>query len=167
MWTPQKLPYLKCCVLADVPYFDISSVAMGKLSTTPISATNKPSIFPKGKSSSVYQFDPEKFDENSWPILKDMLTKVGCVSGCRLMQSHVHLRKTCNHLATYTLRCTHGVVYQKSCSSTFEVDDIGPGNVVTEFVKRVKTKGAMKSTCLCVFFSALYEFALYVFIYTN
>jgi len=77
-------------------------------------------------------------------MLKDVLIKVGCVSGCRLVLSHVSFRKTCNHLATYTLRCTHGFVYQNSGASTFEEGNIGPSNVVTEFIKRVKTKCAMK-----------------------
>ena len=77
-------------------------------------------------------------------MLKDILTKVGCVSGCPLTVSHVAFRKTCNRLATYTLRCTHGTVYRNSGASTFEEGNIGPSNVVTEFIKQVKTKGAMK-----------------------
>ncbi len=101
-------------------YFDISSAAIRKLSTTPIGASNQPFTFPKGKSASVYRFDPQIFNENSWPKLKDMLTKVGCVSGCQLTVSHVALRKTCNRLATYTLHCTHGRVYQNYGASTFE-----------------------------------------------
>jgi hypothetical protein len=63
-------------------YLDISSAAMGKLSTTPIGASYQPVTFPKGKSASFYRFDPQIFNENSWPKLKEMLTKVGCVSGC-------------------------------------------------------------------------------------
>ncbi len=125
-------------------YLDISSAAIGKLSTTPIGASKQPFTFPKGKSASVYQFDPQIFNENSWPKLKDMLTKVGCVSGCRLTVSHVALRKTCNRLATYTLRCTHGRVYRNYGASAFEESDVGPSNVVTKFIKHVKTKGAMK-----------------------
>jgi hypothetical protein len=35
-------------------YLDISSAAMGKLSTTPIGAYNQPFTFLKGKSASVY-----------------------------------------------------------------------------------------------------------------
>jgi hypothetical protein len=35
-------------------------------------------------------------------------------------------------------------LYQKIGASTFEEGNIGPSNVVTEFIKRVKTKGAMK-----------------------
>ena len=77
-------------------------------------------------------------------MLKDVLMKVGYVSGCRLAVSHVSFRKTCNRMATYTLRCTHGFVYRNSGASTFEEGNIGPSNVVTEFIKRVKTKGAMK-----------------------
>ena len=125
-------------------YLDISSAAMGKLSTTPIGAYNQPSTFPKGYSASFFRFDPKIFNENSWPMLKDVLTKVGCVSGCRLAVSHFAIEKTCNRLATYTLRCTHGVIYQNIGASTFEEGNIGPSNVVTEFIKRVKTKGAMK-----------------------
>ncbi len=101
-------------------YLDISSAAMGKLSTTCIGASNQPFTFPKGKSASVYRFDRQIFNENSWPKLKDMLTKVGCVSGCRLTVSHADIRITCNRLATYTLRCTHERVYQKKGASTFK-----------------------------------------------
>ena len=82
-------------------------------------------------------------------MLKDMLPKVGCVSGCRLMVSHVAFRKTCNRLATYTLRCTHGI-YQNFGASNFEEGNIGPSNVVTEFIKRVNTKGAMKGKWVCI-----------------
>jgi hypothetical protein len=77
-------------------------------------------------------------------MLKDVLTKVGCVSGCRLAVSHTSSRKSCSRLATYTLRCPHGVLYQKSGASTFEEGNIGPSNVATEFIKCVKTQGAMK-----------------------
>ena len=125
-------------------YLDISSAAMGKLSTTPIGAYNQPSIFPKGRSASYFRFDPELFNENSWPMLKNVLTKVGCVSGCRLALSHTSSRKSSSRLATYTLRCTHGFVFKKSGGSTLEEGNIGPSNVATEFIKRVKTKGAMK-----------------------
>ena len=131
-------------ILQGDEYLDISSAAMGKLSTTPIDDSNQPFTYPKGKSASVYRFDPKIFNENSWPMLKDMLTKVGCVSGCGLTVSHVAFRKTCNRLATYTLLCTHGLVYKNSGASTFEEGNVGPSNVVTEFIKRVKTKGTMK-----------------------
>ena len=33
---------------------DVSSAAMGDLSTTPVGATNQPDMFPKGKGFSVY-----------------------------------------------------------------------------------------------------------------
>ena len=136
------------CTTITIPqgdeYLDISSAAMGKLSTTPIGAYNQPLTFPKGKSATFFRFDPKIFNENSWPMLKDVLTKVGSVSGCRLAVSHSTIEKTCNRMATYTLRCTHEFVYQNSCASTFEEGNIGPSNVVTEFIKRVKTKGAMK-----------------------
>ncbi len=125
-------------------YLDISSAAMGKLSTTPIGTYNQPLTFPKGKSASIFRFDPKIFNENSWPMLKDVLTKVGCVSGCRLAVTHTTSRNTCNHLATYTLRSTHGFVYQNSGASIFNKGNIGLSNVATEFIKRVKTKGAMK-----------------------
>jgi hypothetical protein len=57
-------------------YLDISSAAMSKFSTTPIGAFNQPLTFSKGKCASVYRFDPQIFNENSWPKIKDMLTKV-------------------------------------------------------------------------------------------
>ena len=117
--------------------------------------------FPRGKSASFFRFDPKIFNEDSWPMLKDVLMKVGCVSGCRLAVSHVAFRKTCNCLATFTLHCTHRRVYQNSGASTFEEGNIGPSNVVTEFIKRVKTKGATKgkwvcSTCHCITYTNLH-----------
>jgi hypothetical protein len=51
-------------------YLDISSAAMGKFSTAPIGASNQPLTFPKGKCASVYRFDPQIFNENSWPKIK-------------------------------------------------------------------------------------------------
>lgn len=125
-------------------YLDISCAAMGALSTTPIRANNQPLTFPKGKSASFFRFDPNIFNENSWPMLKDVLTKVGCVSGCRLAVSQSKPRKSCIRLATYTLRCTHGFVFKNQGASTFDEGNIGPSNVPTEFIKRVKTNGAMK-----------------------
>ena len=110
----------------DEGYLNISSAAMGKLSTVPIGAYNQPLTFPKGRSASFFRFDPKIFHENSWPMLKDVPMKVGCVSGCRLAVSHSASRKTCNRLATYTLRCTHGVIYRNIGASTFEEGNIGP-----------------------------------------
>jgi hypothetical protein len=89
-------------------FVDISSAAMGKLSTTPIGASNQPFTFLKGKSASVYQFDPKIFNENSWPMLKDMLTKVGCLSRCRLTVSQWHFGK----LAIIWL-CTHSYAHME------------------------------------------------------
>ncbi len=96
-----------------------------------------------------------------------MLTKVGCVSGCQLTVSHVALSKICNRLATYTLHCTHGRVYQNYGASTFEEGDVGSSNVVTEFIKRGKTKGAMKGKrvflpCHCPSFTKLHVMVLFI-----
>ena len=65
-------------------FLNISSAAQGKLSVTPDGATNQPNVYPKGQSPSLYCFDPDIFCENDWPKLKGMLSKVGCVSGCKL-----------------------------------------------------------------------------------
>jgi hypothetical protein len=126
-------------------FLNISSAAQGKLSVTPDGATNQPNVYPKGKSASVYRFDPDIYGENDWPKLKGMLCKVGCVSGCKLTtqfstpSNQSHTRK-----ATYYLSCTHGIKGRFSGSSIFNDDDIGPINVVTEQIRRTKTKGSMK-----------------------
>jgi len=60
--------------------------------------------------------------------------------------------KSCNKIASYTLRCTHGYVFRNKGASTFDEGDVGPNNVVTEFIKRVKTKGAMKGKFECYSF---------------
>ena len=66
-----------------IDLLDISSAAKGEESTTPVGATNQPYEYPRwGSSSSVFRFDPVIYGENSWPQLHNMLTKVGCVSGC-------------------------------------------------------------------------------------
>jgi hypothetical protein len=85
-----------------------------------------------------------------------MLTKVGCVSGCRLTVSHAGTRKMCNPLAACINCCTHGYLYRNKDASTFEEGDVGPSNVVIEFIKRVKTKRATKG-----------KFACYGFVYTT
>jgi hypothetical protein len=60
-----------------------SSAAIGASLITPIDATKQPGVYPKGKVASVYQFDPDiHMMKNSWPKLKSMITKIGCVSGC-------------------------------------------------------------------------------------
>jgi hypothetical protein len=59
-------------------YLDISSAASGELSVTPDGATKQPNEYP---TESFYMFDPDLYEENSWENLKEVLTKVGCVSG--------------------------------------------------------------------------------------
>ena len=54
-------------------FLNISSAAQGKFSVTPDGATNQPNVYPKGKSASLYRFDPDMFSENDWPKLKGML----------------------------------------------------------------------------------------------
>ncbi len=58
-------------------------------------------------------------------------------------------QKMCNCLAAYTLRCTHGFLYKNKGASTFEEGDVRPSNVVTKFIKRVKTKPATKGKFAC------------------
>ncbi len=60
------------------------------MSVTPDGATNQPNVYPKGKSPSLYRFDSDIFGENDWPKLKGMLSKVGCVSGCKLTTQFSH-----------------------------------------------------------------------------
>ena len=141
-------------------FLNISSAAQGKLSVTPDGATNQPNVYPKGQSPSLYRFDPDIFGENDWPILKGMLSKVGCVSGCKLttqysIPSHSPSKQSQTRKATYYLSCTHAIKGRFSGSSIFNDDDIGPINVVTEQIKRTKTKGSMKGN------------SLYDFVYTN
>ena len=126
-------------------FLNISSAAQGKLSVTPDGATNQPNVYPKGQSPSVYRFDPDIFGENDWPKLKGMLCKVGCVSGCKLTTQFSFPSKQCHtRKATYYLSCTHAIKGRFSGSSIFNDDDVGPINVVTEQIKRTKTKGSMK-----------------------
>ena len=78
----------------------------------------------------------------------------------------------CNRLAAYTLRCTHGRVYRNYGASTFEERDVGPSNVVTEFIKHVRTKGAMKGKQVflpspCPLFSKLHVMVLFMTSYIN
>ena len=118
---------------------DISSAANGADSSTPVGATNQPRSFPTGRNASLYRFDPEKFyGEGSWPALKEMITKAGCVSGCNIS---VRNKKGASALrkVTYFLRCGHGFVIRDRSRSIFNGDDVGACNVVTERLKRVKT----------------------------
>jgi len=122
----------------------ISSAANGADSSTPVGATNQPTSFPTGRNSSFYRFNPDKYyGEGSWSDMKDMITKAGCVSGCnisvRTKTGASALRKV-----TYWLRCGHGFVIQDSGCSIYNGDDVGACNVVTERLKRVKTRHALR-----------------------
>jgi hypothetical protein len=76
---------------------DISSAAMGASLSTPIGATKQPFDYPRcGASSSVYRFDLNLYNENSWSDLQSMLTKVRCVSGCRVIA-----RQVCDKTSRY------------------------------------------------------------------
>jgi hypothetical protein len=145
-------------------FLNISSAAQGKLSVTPDGATNQPNVYPKGQSPSLYRFDPDIFGENDWPKLKGMLCKVGCVSGCKLTTQHSspsHSRQT--RKATYYLSCTHAIKGRLSGSSIFNDDDIGPMNVVTEQIKRTKTKGSLKGNIeICFIFERLLYIRIHV-----
>jgi hypothetical protein len=63
---------------------------MGELSVTPHGATKQPTEYSTG---SFYMFDPDLYGENSWKMLKAMLTKVGCVSGCSLVIRNSNQKK--------------------------------------------------------------------------
>jgi hypothetical protein len=86
---------------------DISSLARGERSVTPDGATKQPTHYPTG---SCYMFDPDLYGENSWEKLKDILTKVGCVSGCSLLIHNSCQKKTMKQKATYLLCCSHGLL---------------------------------------------------------
>ncbi len=139
-------------------FLNISSAAQGNLSVTPDGAINQPNVYPKGKSASLYCFDPDIFGENDWPKLKGMLSKVGCVSGCKLttqfsFPSHSPSKQSHTRKATYYLSCTHAIKGRFSGSSIFNNDDIGPINVVREQIKRTKTKGSLKGNIeICFIF---------------
>jgi hypothetical protein len=73
-------------------FLDISSALMGNLSATPVGATKQPTVFPTGKSASLYRFDLDLYQgEESWPTLKEMLINAACVSGCRLFTRYLSL----------------------------------------------------------------------------
>jgi hypothetical protein len=42
-------------------FLDISSALMGDFSSTPVSATNQPTVYPSGKAASFYCFDPDLY----------------------------------------------------------------------------------------------------------
>ncbi len=98
----------------DDAFLNISSAVQGKLSVTPDGSTNQPNVYPKGKSSSSYRFDLDIFGENDLHKLKGMLSKVGCVSGCKLSTkssrpSHSPSKQSHTRKATYYLSCTHAI----------------------------------------------------------
>jgi hypothetical protein len=126
----------------------ISSAAMGMASVTLANATKQPDIYPKGRATSVYPFDLDIYGENSWMQLKSTLTQVGCVSGCRLVLHYTDQRQTLHRKACYKLWCSHRSLFQNNGSSNYLSDNVGPCNVVTDHLKRVKTSSALKGNVL-------------------
>jgi hypothetical protein len=138
----------------DIDQLDISSAAMGDLSTTPVHATKQPYQFPRyGKCSSVFRFDPDLYGENSWPQLHAMLTTVGCVNGCRLVVHRSYVCLTGLRKRFYKLKCTHGIAMENKGSSIFMNDNVGPSNVKRECMKRGKTSGAIRGKVHVVIWS--------------
>jgi hypothetical protein len=88
-------------------FLDISFAAMGESSFVPVDATKQPGVYQKGKAVPVYQFDPDTYYENSWQKLKFMMTKNGCVGGCRLVLRCTDMRITHQWKACYKLWCSH------------------------------------------------------------
>jgi len=91
-------------------FLNISSAAQGKRSVTPDGATNQPNVYPKGQSPSLYRFDSDIFGENDWQKLKGMLSKVGCVSGCKLTTRFSFLIPLLNkaiHVKQLTISAAH------------------------------------------------------------
>ncbi len=127
---------------------NISSAAMGTASVTPANATKQPAIHPKGRAASVYCFDPDIYDENSWMQLKSSLTQVGCVSGCRLVLRYMDQRQTLHWKACYKVLCSHRSLFQNNWSSNYLSDNVGPCNVATEHLTHVKTSGALKGNII-------------------
>ena len=65
---------------------------MGKSSTTPVGATNQPTMYLSGMAASFYCFDLDLYQgEQLWPTLKAMLINAGRVSGCRLTTKYLSL----------------------------------------------------------------------------
>ncbi len=130
---------------------DISSAAA---SVTPDNNTKQPDIYPKGRAASVYCFDPDICGENSWMQIKSTLTQVGSVSGCRLVLRYMDQRQTLHWKACYELWCSHRSLFQNNGSSNYLNDNVGPCNVVTEYLKRVKISSGIKGNViniLCYF----------------
>jgi hypothetical protein len=62
---------------------------MGTASVTLANASKQPDVYPKGRAASLYCFNPDMYDENSWIKLKSTLTQAGYGSGCRLVLSYM------------------------------------------------------------------------------
>jgi hypothetical protein len=108
----------------------ISSAARREGSVIPDGATKQPTHYPTGF---CYMFDPDLYGENSWEKLKDMLTKVGCVSGCSLVIHDSCQKKTMKQKATYLLCCSRGLlVDEKKGAIEYDCDNVGLSNVVKE-----------------------------------
>jgi hypothetical protein len=120
---------------------DVSSAARAERSVTPDGATKQPTHSPTGY---CYLFDPDLYGEKSWEKLKDMLTKVGCVSGCSLVIRDSCQKKIMKWKATYLLCCSHGLLINEKGAIEDDGDDVGPGNVVKEHLKRVNMPGHSK-----------------------
>jgi hypothetical protein len=73
-----------------------------------------------------------------------MLTKVGCVSGCRLIAHQVWDKRSSFQKKSYELWCSHGVLMKNKGSSMFIDDNVCPSNVAKERLTRVKSKGATR-----------------------
>jgi hypothetical protein len=89
-------------------------------------------------------FDPDLYGENSWEKMKDMLTKVGCVSECSLVIRDSCQKKTMKQKATYLLCCSHGLLVDEKGAIEYDGNDVGPSNVVKDHLKRVKMPGHSK-----------------------
>jgi hypothetical protein len=129
---------------------DISSAAMDTASVTLANATKQPDVYLKGRAASVYCFDLDINNENSWMKLKSTLTQVGCVSGCRLVLRYTDQRQTLHWKACYKLWCSCRLLFQNNGSSNYLSDNVGPSNVVTEHLKHVKTFGVLKGKVIYI-----------------
>jgi hypothetical protein len=78
--------------------------------------------------------------------------------------SHSPSKQSHTWKATYYISCTHAIKGQFSSSSIFNDDDIGPINVVTEQIKRIKPTVPWKVTWKYVLY--LYNF-IYKFTCNN
>jgi hypothetical protein len=118
---------------------DISSAARGELSVTPDAATKQPTKFPTGKIDSFYMFDPDVYGENYWESLKAMPPKWDVFVDAVLFTTLP--TRTAYWKATYYLCCSHGMVINEKNGTVYDGDNVGPGNVKTEYLKCVKTAG--------------------------